>query len=168
MISFDAKITEQDLYRFNLRTVYSSSQGIISVVLAIAVLVIAFTKKEDFTGNQFALYVLVAILFAVYIPLDLKVRTKARLKTTASLRNPLHYELGEDGIRVVSEAAEEDALLPWEYVYKIVTTKNALLIYSNRVNAYIIPKEAVISQFPEISQFIKDHVDEYKLNLKWN
>ena len=167
MISFDAKITEQDLYRFNLRTVYSSSQGIISVVLAIAVLVIAFTKKEDFTGNQFALYVLVAILFAVYIPLDLKVRTKARLKTTASLRNPLHYELGEDGIRVVSEAAEEDALLPWEYVYKIVTTKNALLIYSNRVNAYIIPRSAIDEQYSSIKDYVGTHVEDYKLTLKW-
>ena len=79
---------------------------------------------------------------------------------------PLTYELKEDGIWISSPAAEEPAELPWEYIYKVANWKGYLLIYSNRVNAYIIPIEAIKAEYTNITDYIKAHVEDYKLKIK--
>ena len=62
--------------------------------------------------------------------------------------------------------AEEPAELPWEYIYKVANWKGYLLIYSNRVNAYIIPIEAIKAEYTNITDYIKAHVEDYKLKIK--
>ena len=82
------------------------------------------------------------------------------------LREPLHYELTDEGIVVTSDALEDQALLPWKQVYKAVTTKYNFLIYSNRVNAYIIPKAQVEQQLPAIYDAFENHCEAYRLKIK--
>ena len=57
-------------------------------------------------------------------------------------------------------------MLPWEYVFKVATWKDYLLIYSNRINAYIIPKADIQSQYSDVVAYIKTHVEDYKLQIK--
>ena len=80
--------------------------------------------------------------------------------------HPLHYEFAEDGITISSPTTEEPAKLPWEYIYQISTWKNYLLIYSNRINAYIIPKEDIKDVYDPAIEYIKNHVEDYKLKIK--
>ena len=86
--------------------------------------------------------------------------------TQEVFKHPLTYELTESGIMVSSPASEEPAELPWEYIYKISTWKEYLLIYSNRVNAYIIPKEDIKDVYSPTIDYIKKHVEDYKLQIK--
>ena len=79
---------------------------------------------------------------------------------------PLTYELIETGIKVSSPASEEPAELPWEYIYKVSTWKEYLLIYSNRINAYIIPKDDIKDVYAPAIDYIKNHVEDYKLQIR--
>ena len=54
------------------------------------------------------------------------------------LRGTLHYEVDEEGLHVSQK--EESALLPWKQIYKMVATKHNVLVYSSRINAYVIPR----------------------------
>ena len=164
-IKFSIKIEERDLYRFNLHHIYTSSQGIISIILFLLLIVIWIMKFQEFSLSARLIYPVGAMVVLFYIPMSLKLRAKAQMTQEVFLQ-PLSYLLKDDGIEISSPASEEPAELPWEYVYKISTWKEYLLIYSNRINAYIIPKRDIVAEYNTIVAFIKSHVEDYKLQIK--
>ncbi len=177
MITFDTKITSDDMYRFNMHHAYTSSQGIISILvgaIAIAASVMTFGRVTTFYTVA---YFVLGIAFLVYIPCTLKLKSKAQMVSSAALSSTFHYCLEEDGLKVTldmdvtpgedGQVPENTAKLPWNNVYKVVTTKKQLLIYSSRVNAYIIPRSAVEGQIPEIRDFFAAHLMSHQMSFKW-
>ncbi|MBO5618304.1 MAG: YcxB family protein [Pseudobutyrivibrio sp.] len=164
-IKFSVKIKEDDLYRFNLHHTYTGSQGIISVVLFVLLIAIWILRFSVLSPIYRVFYPLIAVIFLLYIPLTLKVRVKAQMQQEV-FSYPLTYELKDEGLWISSPASEEPAVLPWEYVYKVSTWKEYLLIYSNRVNAYIIPISDISAEYNDTVAFIKSHVEDYKLQIK--
>ena len=164
-IKFSVKIKEDDLYRFNLHHTYTGSQGIISVVLFVLLIAIWILRFSVLSPIYRVFYPLIAVIFLLYIPLTLKVRVKAQMQQEV-FSYPLTYELKDEGLWISSPASEEPAVLPWEYVYKVSTWKEYLLIYSNRVNAYIIPISDISAEYNDTIAFIKSHVEDYKLQIK--
>ena len=164
-IKFSVKIKEDDLYRFNLHHTYTGSQGIISVALFVLLIAIWILRFSVLSPIYRVFYPLIAVIFLLYIPLTLKVRVKAQMQQEV-FSYPLTYELKDEGLWISSPASEEPAVLPWEYVYKVSTWKGYLLIYSNRVNAYIIPISDIFAEYNDTVAFIKSHVEDYKLQIK--
>ena len=164
-LSFSVKITEEDLYRFNLYHAYKGSQGILSVVLFVLLIFVWILRFYSLSLAYRLLYPFIAVIFLLYIPYSLKLRVKNQMQQDV-FRYPLNYALKEDGIAISSPASEEPAMLPWEYIYKVSTWKGYLLIYSNRVNAYIIPISDVQDKYADIIAVIKSHVEDYKLKIK--
>lgn len=164
-VSFSVKITEQDLYRYNIHHAYTSTQGIFSIIVA-ALLIVAWVMKFDSLSVLYRiLYPVIALLFLVYIPMNLKLKSKQQM-TQEVFEHPLTYELKDTGIVVTSPAVDEPSELPWDYIYKIVTWKEYLLIYSNRINAYIIPRDDILDCYDDVIAVIKEHVEDYKLTIK--
>jgi hypothetical protein len=64
------------------------------------------------------------------------------------------------------EGASNSALLPWKDVYKIVETKTQLLVYSSRVNAYVIPLVQLGPDLKELKNYIKERTDDFRLSFK--
>ena len=164
-ISFSVKITEEDLYRYNLYHAYRGNQGVFSVILFALLIFVWILRFSTLSLIYKILYPVIAIIFLLYIPYSLKLRVKAQMQQEV-FQYPLTYELKEDGIQISSPASEEPAFLPWEYIYKISTWKGYLLIYSNRINAYIIPVADIQDCYQDAIAFIKTHVEDYKLKLK--
>lgn len=164
-IKFSTKIKEQDLYRFNLHHAYTGTQGIFSIVLFVLLIVVWILRFEALSTIYKVMYPLLAMIFVMYIPMSLKLRVKAQMQQEV-FQHPLNYELKEDGIEISSPAVEGAAELPWEYIYKVSTWKEYLLIYSNRINAYIVPMEDIAGQYDNIKEFIKSHVEDFKLQIK--
>lgn len=171
MVQFDSKISEQDLYEFNLHHVYTSSQGIISLVaggIGIGAAIVSFGTVDMFYTVA---YVILGILFLIYLPVTLKIKSKSQLAMSPVLQGTLHFSMEDDGIvvttDVVAEGQDNKAVLPWKNVYKIVTTKKSLLIYSSRVNAYIIPKNQVIDIIDEIKNECTKNLEAHRVSIKW-
>lgn len=164
-IAFEAKITEADLYRFNIHHAYTSSQGVFSIIVSGLIVVAWIMQFQRLSSLYLVLYPLMALLFLLYIPMNLKLRAKNQMQQDV-FSCPLTYTFHGDGVRISSPVADEPAELPWDYVYKIVTWKEYLLIYSNRVNAYIIPKAQIAAEYDAVIDYIKNHVEDYKLSIK--
>lgn len=165
-VKFDVKLTSDDMYRFNLYHAYSSLQGILSIVVGIFIIgVIIFSGQfEGFVAA--APYVALALVFLFYIPVTLRFRSKRQIMMSDVLKDVLHYELTEEGVQVTSAVQSESATLPWKDVYKAVTTKHNLLVYSNRVNAYVIPKAQIEEVLPQVYDAFEKHCEDYRLHFK--
>ena len=170
-MKFDIKITDKDMYRFNLYHVYHTFNGIISVVVGLFVFVVMFVVRNRLTPTDMMLYVALGIALLLYTPITLFTRSKAQVASSKVLQNTLSYDFNDEGIRVtteveVNEGEANSSLLPWNQLYKIVETKKQLLIYSGRMNAYVIPVEQLGEKKEELKEYIKERTDDYRLSFR--
>lgn len=161
---FDIQIQAMDLYRFNMRQAYTSTQGPISIIIAILVFVISGVTFSKGSIGYGILYVGIGLLFLVYIPITLYTRSKSTMKKNKVLSGVLHYHVSDDGILV--SQGEEQGLLEWKMIYKLIATKRYVLIYSNRVSAYIIPREQLGDKYAAFSEIAHKNLESYRIRMK--
>ena len=100
-------------------------------------------------------------MILLYVPVSLYLRSAKVIKTDAVLSKSLHYEVSEEGIRV--SQGEASAQLEWNQIYRMVAKGNKALIYTNRINAYIIPKSQMEEQWDALIQLAKMKLEKFRL-----
>lgn len=164
-IRTEIKLTAGDLYRFNIRQVYRGMQGFLSIVLPLLVFANAYVSFGKVSMGWTCLYIGLGILFLVYVPVSLWMRVK---KTIANPENALSgvitYEFSDEGIKV--SVAEESVELKWEQVYRMLATKKLLLIYTNRINAYILPMAQLTEQYAQISELAHKKLERFRIKMR--
>lgn len=163
-VEFEIKITEKDMYRFNMHHAYTGFQGIFATVIGIAVLAVACITLGKVEGMYTTLYFLFGVIFLVYTPISLKMRSKRQFLVSPALRETMHYTMDEKGIHVA--IGEETADLEWNMVYRMVSTKSNLLIYSSRINAYILPRQQLGDKYAKVKELAERKLEKYRLKLK--
>ena len=175
---FRIQIDEKEMYRFHLYHTYHTFNGILSILVGIGVFVVTYLVRNRLEPTDVALYLLIGTAFLFYFPVSLYVKAKMQIRGSEVLRAPLTYEFGEEGIYVSTDAqvTEADgetmegstnrALLSWKDVYKIITNKTQLLIYSSRVNAYVVPLSQIGSDYEGLKTLITEHVEGFRLHLR--
>ncbi len=79
---------------------------------------------------------------------------KSALAASEVLRGTLHYLVDEKDLLFLR--GEESANLPWDQIYKMVATKSNVLVYSTRINAYIIPREQLGEQYKDLAKIANE------------
>ncbi len=163
-IEFDIKLTSKDMYRFNLYQTYTGFQGWFSIIFSIVILALSVITYGDVTLNYTLLYAAFGIIFLVYMPVSLWMRSKRSLAASEVLRNTLHYEVGEKGFTV--SQGEASAELLWEQIYKMIATKSNVLVYSSRINAYVIPREQLGDKYADLAKIANEKLPKYRVKMK--
>lgn len=163
-IEFDIKITDKDMYRFNMYHAYTGFQGIFATLIGIVVLVVAVMTLGKVDTTYTLLYFLFGVIFLVYTPVNLWTRSKRQILLSPVLKGTLHYSLDDKGVHV--QVGEQNALLEWNMIYKMVSTRNNLLIYSTRVNAYVIPLTQLGNNYASVKQLAQQKLEKYRFNMK--
>lgn len=163
-IEFDITLTSRDMYRFNMYQTYTSFQGWFSIAVSIVIFAVAGVTYGTLDMTYTLLYILFGVIFLVYVPVSLLMRSKHAFASSEVLRKPLHYSVNEDGFTV--SQGEESARLPWEQIYKVSSTKSNVLVYSNRTNAYIIPKEQLGDRYRELARLSGEKLPGYRAKMK--
>lgn len=161
---FDITLTGKDMYRFSMYHAYTGFQGIVSILIAILCMVVACATYGSVEVTYTALYAGFALLFLFYVPCNLYIRSKRQILTSEVLRHALHYVVDEAGIHTSQKG--ESADLPWEQVYKAVSTKSNVLIYSSRINAYVIPKGQIAKEYEVLKDIAKKNLPAYRFKIK--
>lgn len=162
-VEFDTTITEKDMYQFNLYHAYHGFQGIAAPLVGVWVLVMAAVTFGKVEIMYTLLYLVFGVVFLVYVPVSLNLRSKQQIRSSEILKQALHYKIDDTGVHV--SQGEETADLEWKQIYKMAATKNSLLIYSNRVNAYVIPRKAMGEQYEKVVGLAVNHLESYRLKL---
>lgn len=162
---FDIQLTAKDLFRFNLRQAYTSMQGPISIIIGILFFVSAGVCAKNAEYLYLVIYILAGLLFIFYIPVTLKMRAKRTLAKNAVLAGVLHYAISEESI--IASTADDQGELPWENIFKMVSNKKYLYIFSNRVNAYIIPREQLGAEnYETVKKLADKKLQKFRVKMK--
>ncbi|MBQ6843970.1 MAG: YcxB family protein [Agathobacter sp.] len=163
-ISFDIKLTAKDLFRFNMNQAYKGMQGFLSIALPILVFAYAVSTFGQVSIGSTLIYTGLGILFLIYVPVSLWLRANKIIKDeNNALSKTLHYDFEEEIIRV--SVGEESVEFKWENIFKMCTSGNLLLVYTNRINAYILPLEQVGMEYDKLSELAHKKLEKYRIKM---
>ena len=164
-LQIEVKLKAMDFFRYNMRNAYTSMQGILSIVFAALVIFVFIWKFDRLTVPYMILFILLAVAFLVYIPISLWLRSNQLIKTSDIFKEPLTLTFTDEAIIVTSPVMteEENTSFTYEDIFKVAKTKNYILLYTNRISAYIIPRGQLADKEAELEGIIKDKVDDFKL-----
>ena len=164
-VSFDIKLEAKDLFRFNVMQAYRGMQGALSIILPILIFAYAVTSYGDVSMGSTLVYIGLGIMFLVYVPVSLWLRVNKTVKDeNNALSKILHYEFEEDTIRV--SVGEESVEFKWENIFQMKTSGALLLVYTNRINAYILPLAQVGEQYEALSKLAHAKLEKYRIKMK--
>ena len=164
-VSFDIKLTEKDLYKFNMMQAYKGMQGFLSILLPVLVFAYAVSTFGQVSIASTVVYVGLGIMFLVYVPVSLWMRVKKIMNDpNNAISKTLHYDFEENVIRVSVE--EEHVEFMWENIFQMKSTKDMVLLYTNRMNAYILPKEQLGEAYHPLSELAHKKLEKYRIKMK--
>ena len=159
-LTFTTKLEAMDLFTYNMGRVYSSFNGWVSIALAAVFFWLA--TQQDIL--YMLLYIGGGLVVLFYNPVTLWTRSKKICQKDPVLSKELHYEVSEESIHVTQ--GESEAMLPWDQVYKMTGSQKYVRIYSNRVNAYIIPVRCLKGQYDGLYELAKKCLPGYRFAMK--
>ncbi|MCR5702380.1 MAG: YcxB family protein [Lachnospiraceae bacterium] len=162
-IRFSVQMTWKEIYKFTMRHNYFSLAGFIGTFLSVAALVILIVYFGQLSDRDKTVLTIVAIWFLVFLPVRLLFRSKTQVKLSKAYAKPLNYIVGEKGITVSQD--EESQTIEWGLLYKIVETKSQYIVYSNRINAFIFPKNSIGEQADELGNVMANYVKGKSVKL---
>lgn len=163
-VEFEIQLKPRDMYHFNMYQMYTGIHGWMSIIIAIAVFAVAAATYGNVELSYTVLYVIFGLLFLFYAPVSLKMRAKRSIAASEVLSRPLHYVADEKGFTV--SQGEQSAELPWAQIYKMVATKSNVLVYSNRTNAYVIPRDQLGDNYAGLAQLAKEKLEKFRVKMK--
>lgn len=164
-VSFDIKLDAKDLYKFNIAQAYKGMQGFLSILLPVLVFAYAATSYGSVSLGSTLVYVGLGIMFLVYVPISLWLRVKKLVNDpNNALSKSIHYDFEEEVIRV--SVKEENVEFMWENIFQMKETSNLVLVYTNRINAYILPKEQLGEQYNGLSELAHKKLEKYRIKMK--
>ena len=158
-IEFDVQMTTAKMYDYMLRHTFTSFGGIIGEALGV-ILVAGFFVSET---NKW-LYLVAGMVCLFYQPIALYYRSKLQVSRNEVFKKPLHYMLDDAGITVKS--GENEDSMSWDKLYRAVSTNRSIIVYTNRYNACIFPKEDLGPKKDEVIKAISTHMDPKQVNIK--
>ena len=164
-VVLDIKLNAKDLYKFNMMQAYRGMQGFLSILLPILVFAYAVTSFGQVSIGSTLVYVGLGIVFLVYVPISLWLRVnKIMNDENNALSQTLHYEFEENVIRV--SIAEESVEFNWENIFQMKATGDCIYVFTNRINAYILPRNQVGSQYEALSKLAHAKLEKYRIKMK--
>jgi len=163
-IKFQVLIKVADMYNFLLCHAYAGYQGIVGILISVgafALYLSGFGKGDSFAT---LLLILMSALFTIIQPLHLYYKAAKQVKLNPVFREPLNYKVNKEGITVGQ--GEEEGLMLWQDIVKVMETKRSVIIYLSRINAYIFPKRELGEQYETFKNFIKENLEEKCRKLK--
>ena len=164
-VTFDIKVDAKDLFKFNMMQAYRGMQGALSIILPVLVFAYAVTTYGQVSLGSTLVYIGLGILFLVYVPVSLWLRVNKTVKDeNNALSKSLHYEFEEDVIRV--SVGEESVEFKWENIFQMKKSGDLLLLYTNRINAYILPLSQIGKKYDELSKLAHAKLEKYRIKMK--
>ena len=147
----DAHVTTKEMTAFLFAHTYTSP-----LMLAATLIGLIWPIYSVFRAQGSILFACVcAGVFLILMPFSIWRRATTNVKSNPLYEHTFHYMIDEAGLHV--ELAEHAIDVDWGHVTRKMFLKSTAVIYTGKVNAYLIPTAAMGEQKDEIIKFIKEH-----------
>lgn len=147
----DAEITPKEMRAFLFNHNYRSPLMIMATLVGIIWPVYTVLKAQ---GNLMMAIICMAV-FVIFMPVNIWRRGGTSVTRNPLYKNTFHYMLDETGVHL--ELGGHAIDVEWNRVYKTMLLKSSAVLYTGKVNAYLIPIKAMGDRKDEIISFIKSH-----------
>lgn len=158
-------LNDKDLYSFLMYHNYHGAQGKLGILVAVLAVVAAIVTFGRVETMYTILYAVCAVVFLVYTPLSLKLKSKKQFVLVPDLKEEMTYTFADEGI--TSSMKEQSVSVKWINLFKIVGTKDYLYVYTDRLHASIIPKAAIKPEdYEGLLEFMSLKAPKGKVKIK--
>lgn len=162
-VKVEVKMTPKIMYNFMMNHTYRSLSGILGVVFGILSFVMFAVTLGEVSQTFSMLYLLFGIWFVFYLPINLYMRSNRQVKNNAVFQKPITYAVSDKGIWVIQ--GEQKAECKWDSIQKVCKTGKSILVYSGRRNAFVLPKEAIGTQYDALVELFRKNMPKKKVKL---
>lgn len=163
-IRFEVQMKSEYMYNFLINHIYKSFMGAFSILIGIAALLMAAYSWNSVRSAYVLCYIAVAVLALVYPPIMLRIKAKQQVALSPVFKHPIQYELDNEGVRVLQ--GDQDAFGKWEQFYKVASTAKSLIVYTDKKQAMIWPRECMGNQYGAIEELLRKEMPASKLKIK--
>lgn len=151
----DVKLTAKDLWKFSMYHSYRGFQGVFSFLFSAAALYVLVATWTTATLPYRILMIVCALMFTVWQPFVLYMKA-ARQANRSVIRDGMTLSFSAEGI-VVTQGQEKLELL-WEDVIMVKRVGKLLIIYMDRIHAYLLPDSVAGEKAAELTAFMKENL----------
>ena len=148
-MQFDIKLKSQDMYRFNMYQTYTGFHGWFSIIVSIIIFIVAGLTYGGLDITYTVLYIAFGIIFLLYMPVTLWLRSKSALAASEVLRGTLHYLVDENRKSALIGSLTGAAFMG---IFSIVS--NYFLVYPVYYN--FMPEEVILAAYQAILPSVKN------------
>jgi hypothetical protein len=141
-MSVTAKVTEKDLFYFFVYHNYSRLSGKLTGALGVVSLIAApIVIGQDLISG--VLLAVLAISFLVQPLLSFFIRSRSLMKKNPIFRNETVFTVEKEGVLI--NQYQSSQTLKWDQLVKVSETKRMVLLYVDKMQAFLIPKSSFAS-----------------------
>lgn len=158
-LEFDVKITGNDLYDYLMYHNFTSLSGLLGTMVG-ALMVVGF-----FMNTQNVILLIAGVVILLYLPWTLFIKSRQQIVNNPAFKKPLHYVLSDEGIMVSQDEVEQ--MQKWEDMFKAVSTRNSIIVYTTKYNACIFPRRDMGEKTTKAIEMISTHMPPSKIKIRF-
>ncbi len=152
-IEIEVKLTAKDLWKFSMYHSYRGLQGLFNIIFSVAAVFLLITTWNSNSASYRVLLIVCALMFTVWQPGILYLKALKQAKNPA-IQNAMTLTFDENGIMV--SQGEEILEIKWENIGKVDRMKDMMIVYMDRVHAYLLPDSVTGEKKTAIRGLIKE------------
>lgn len=154
-LAFHVRMETGDLWRFSMYHANKSYMGVFNLLFTVTPIYLLFFQGENLLLPQRFLLVVCACMFSVIQPSLLLLKAR-RQSMSKSVREPITITFRDEGLLV--EQAGEQLELEWDRVSQVKRIPGELIVYTDRIHAYLLPDRAVGDRRQELKDYLTGHL----------
>ena len=154
-LQFEVKLGVKDLWQFSMYHANAGMLGIVNLLFTLAALFLIVTRWGTLTVPYRLLLVVCALMFTVWQPLLLYNKARKQAKSPA-VKEPMSLTFGEEGLKVSQNGQEVE--FAWEQMGRLDKMPTMVILYMDRVHAYLLPKSVMGAQEEPFYEVVRAHL----------
>lgn len=135
-LAVEIKLSAKDLWKFSMYFSYKGLKGIFNLVFTLAAIYLLAADWNTVAAWYRVLLILCALMFTVWHPSLLYLKAAKQSKSPA-IKNPTTLSFSREGIVVTQ--VDKRLELTWEEVALVEQAGALMILYMDRVHAYLLP-----------------------------
>lgn len=154
-LRFHVELSTKDLWQFSMYHSNSGMLGWFNVIFTVTALFLLITRWGHLTVAYRLLLVVCVLLFTVWQPALLYYKVRRQSKKTTSMQ-PMDLVFYGKGLKVCQ--GKQSAKFAWEQMARIDKKASMVILYMDRVHAYLLPKSVMGDQEESFYEMVRAHL----------